>query len=240
MARPGIMIYFDMLEPIRVLPDEDKGRLLVAILEYGQTGILPEFDGMLALAWGFVQPKIDRDAEAYSESMLQRQYAAFCKKRKNIWMPKISFDEWVVMSEDERQRAVDPVASRYPSTSTSTSTPSAAASASSPASESSSSATAAAAVTGTTSTADPEEVARALAAAAADRQLKCMNGELGRGVVFLTDGQIEDLLDRLGLDAFDHYVDKLSNFILKNNARVASHYDTILKWWQEDCGLKGR
>ena len=51
MARPGIMIYFDMLGPIRVLPDADKGRLLVAMLEYGQEGKLPRFDGMLALAW---------------------------------------------------------------------------------------------------------------------------------------------------------------------------------------------
>lgn len=32
MARPGIMLYFDILEPIRVLPDADKGRLLVAML----------------------------------------------------------------------------------------------------------------------------------------------------------------------------------------------------------------
>ena len=63
MARPGVMLYFDMLEPIRVLSDEDKGRLLVAILEYGKDGVVPEFSGMLALAWGFVRPKIDRDLE---------------------------------------------------------------------------------------------------------------------------------------------------------------------------------
>ena len=65
MGRPGIMLYFDILEPIRVLPDEDKGRLLVAILEYGKDGTAPEFEGMLALAWGFVRPKIDRDLQEY-------------------------------------------------------------------------------------------------------------------------------------------------------------------------------
>ena len=69
MPRPGIMIYFDMLGPIRVLPDADKGRLLVAMLEYGQTGKVPDFDGMLALAWGFVQPKIDKDEEEYNLSV---------------------------------------------------------------------------------------------------------------------------------------------------------------------------
>jgi len=50
MARPGVMLYFDMLEPIRVLPDEDKGRLLVAILEYGKDGVVPEFSGMLMVS----------------------------------------------------------------------------------------------------------------------------------------------------------------------------------------------
>ena len=42
MARPGIMVYFDMLGPIKVLPDADKGRLFVAMLEYGQSGIWAE------------------------------------------------------------------------------------------------------------------------------------------------------------------------------------------------------
>lgn len=51
MARPGIMLYFDILEPLKVLPDADKGRLFVAILEYGQFGVVPEFEGMLAMAW---------------------------------------------------------------------------------------------------------------------------------------------------------------------------------------------
>lgn len=64
MARPGIMLYFDILDPIRVLPDADKGRLLVAMLEYGKNGTVPEFEGMLELAWGFVKPKIDKDSES--------------------------------------------------------------------------------------------------------------------------------------------------------------------------------
>ena len=82
MARPGIMLYFDILEPIKVLPDADKGRLLVAMLEYGQTGTVPVFDGMLALAWGFVKPKIDKDEAEYNQSVLRRQYATTCRERK--------------------------------------------------------------------------------------------------------------------------------------------------------------
>lgn len=61
-----------------------------------------------------------------------------------------------------------------------------------------------------------------------------LQGELGKGVVALTDNQIDVLLDRMGLEMFDHYVAKLSNFIVQTGAQVKSHYATILKWWMED------
>lgn len=77
------------------------------------------------------------------------------------------------------------------------------------------------------------------AAAAAARKVKAINGELGKGVVYLSDDQIEDLLDKLGLDLFDRYVDKLASFILDKGARVKNHYDTILRWWREDSRLEG-
>lgn len=50
----------------------------------------------------------------------------------------------------------------------------------------------------------------------------------------LSDEQVDKLLETLGLDAFDHYVSKLADFIIKNGATVKSHYDTILRWWRED------
>lgn len=238
MARPGIMLYFDILEPIRVLPDEDKGRLLVAMLEYGQSGVLPEFDGMLALAWGFIKPKLDKDENSYENSKLQRKYAAFCKQRANSNLSKIPFEIWLDMDEDERKRAasgdyepqrpVDFVNGRYPTTPTSTATPTAT---STPTNTSASSSTAAA-VTGTTN-ADGED----FAAAAADRKLKYLNGELGKGVVVLSDYHVDLLLEKLGIEMFDHYVTKLADFIIKNGATVKSHYNTILRWWTEDSGV---
>lgn len=240
MARPGIMLYFDILEPIRVLPDADKGRLLVAMLEYGEYGTVPQFDGMLALAWGFIRPKLDRDEGSYENAKLQRKYAAFCKKRAGLNLPKIPFEEWLDMPEDERQRMVttdnepqrpvDSVNGRYPTTTaaaTSTVTPTAAVTLS-PSSTVTPKSTAAAAGT---------EFA---AATAEQREMRMMGGELGKGVVLLSQDQTDDLLDLLGIDAFDYYVDKLSSFIIKNNAKVANHYETILKWWREDSGLENR
>lgn len=232
MARPGIMLYFDILEPIRVLPDADKGRLLVAMLEYGQSGIVPEFDGMLALAWGFVKPKIDRDEESYEDAKIQRKYAAFCKRRTALNLPKVPFEEWMNMDNEERQRAVAsvneplravaPVGSRYPTTTATSPTPT----------SSSTSATAAAAAT--TNTTEPDGAA----ATAAERKVKVLGGELGKNVVFLSDEQFSDLLDRMDLETFNHYVTKLSNFIIKNDAHVKNHYETILRWWEEDSGIR--
>ena len=68
-------------------------------------------------------------------------------------------------------------------------------------------------------------------------QLKIMGGKLGKGVLRLSDEQLDDLIDRLGLDGFDTYSERLADFILKNNATVANHYATILKWWEEDKGV---
>lgn len=64
--------------------------------------------------------------------------------------------------------------------------------------------------------------------------LELMYGTLGKGVVLLTDAQKDALLDKLGFDAFNHYVNKLATFIIKNDATVGNHYQTILKWAKED------
>ena len=71
-------------------------------------------------------------------------------------------------------------------------------------------------------------------AAAAANKLQPVKGTLGQGVVFLTDNQMTDLLDKMGVECFDHYVKQLASFIKSKNANVKSHYDTILKWWNED------
>ena len=225
MARPGIMLYFDILEPIKVLPDADKGRLLVAMLEYGQTGVVPVFDGMLALAWGFVKPKIDKDSEEYNRTVLKRQYATFCRDRKRKGEPDISFEEWLMTIDNQDDQVIPHDTKWHPTTATTT-TPS------TPTNTSTTITTAAAATTSTTQT--------EFATAATDKKVNVVGGELGKNVVFLSDDQIADLLEKMGIDTFDHYVDKLSSFIIKNGAHVKNHYETILRWWQEDAAVRGK
>lgn len=218
MARPGIMVYFDMLGPIKVLPDADKGRLFVAMLEYGQSGTVPVFDGMLALAWGFVKPKIDKDEAEYNLSVQRRQYATVCRERKRKGEPEITFDEWLktnVIIDHQRTSMMTNDDQWYPTTTTTTKT-------------TTPTATAAAVTTKTTDDGGD----------GAENKVKALGGDLGKGVVFLSDEQFSDLLDKMDLETFNHYVDQLSTFIINNNARVKSHYDTILKWWREDSAVQ--
>lgn len=74
-------------------------------------------------------------------------------------------------------------------------------------------------------------------AATAKSAFRFLSGKLGKGVVLLSEEQMEDLLDKLGLDGFDFYVEKLADFILHKQANVSNHYATILKWWQQDKGV---
>lgn len=219
MARPGIMVYFDMMGPLDRLPDAEAGRLFRAMLIYGKTGVLPEFDTLaLSLAWEFVKPKLDKDSEEYNRTVLKRQYATFCRDRKKKNEPEITFEEWLMTIDDHNYQVISSDNKWYPTTTTATST-------------TTSTTTTTAAATTATATAEP---------AAADIERRFLGGELGKGVVLLSNEQIEALLEKLGLDAFNYYVDKLSSFIIANDAKVKNHYETILKWWQEDGRTAGR
>lgn len=78
------------------------------------------------------------------------------------------------------------------------------------------------------------------ATATEENQLKLIGGDLGKNVVYLTDRQLGDLMDRLGLDAFNRYVERLANFIIENNAHIKCHYKMILKWWEEDTKVSNK
>lgn len=74
--RPGVLLYFDVRPSLRRLSLEEKGRLFEAILDYGELGEPPQFDGMLGIAWDFIQPRLDVDADRYDQRCRQAQEAA--------------------------------------------------------------------------------------------------------------------------------------------------------------------
>ncbi len=55
-----------------------------------------------------------------------------------------------------------------------------------------------------------------------------------RSVIHMTPRQTNDLVEKIGLDGYAHYVLKLADFIRSRRANVKDQYATILKWWEED------
>ena len=239
-----MMIYFEMMEPLRQLSDGDRGRLFLAMLEYGKEGVEPKFRGKLRITWDFVKPKLDRDREEYARTVQRRRYATACRERKRKGEPEIRFEDWLAAEEEREKGVVSHDANDdqwYPTaTVTPTVTPTTTA-AVTPTATATTTATPTATTKTTAATAaaaTANAASASVAATAAQRELKKMGGMLGKGVVLLSDDQIGDLLDRMGLDAFDHYVEKLAEFIVTRDARVKGHYETILRWWRQDMGIE--
>lgn len=94
--RPGIILYFDMVEPLKALENEEKGQPLDAMLDYGQFGVIPKFDGYLTVAWGFIRPKLDADAKRYRKRVVKNTYSSYCarEKKKNDDKTLLEFEEW--------------------------------------------------------------------------------------------------------------------------------------------------
>ena len=68
---------------------------------------------------------------------------------------------------------------------------------------------------------------------------KMLGGELGRGVVFLSNAQMDDLLDKLSIEEFNHYVGVVADCILKGRPfRKKTHYQAILDMAAADRMVK--
>lgn len=76
MARPGIMLYFDVRPCLKRLTMEQQGELFNAILDFGENGVVPSFDGLLGIAWDFIEPRLVRDNERYEKTVSARRAAA--------------------------------------------------------------------------------------------------------------------------------------------------------------------
>lgn len=65
-------------------------------------------------------------------------------------------------------------------------------------------------------------------------------GGIGKGVVFLNDEQIGDLIDKLGIEEFDYYVGIVADCELKGKSfRKKTHYQAILDMALKDRKIRG-
>ena len=93
--RPGVMLYFDTISPaLARLSNEQRGALLMGIVEYAQTGALPELDSMTGMAFDMLRPSIDRDGDKYEDKRIHAQYMAYCRRQNERGEAKITEDEY--------------------------------------------------------------------------------------------------------------------------------------------------
>ena len=68
-----------------------------------------------------------------------------------------------------------------------------------------------------------------------------IGGSLGKGVVFLSEEQMDDLLSWLSKDEFDHYIEVIANCELSGKKYTnKTHYQAICDMAMKDRGIPKR
>ena len=93
--KPGVMIYFELRAMLKLLPDEEKGKLFEAILEYGETGCIRELSDTLRIVWPLIQNRLDSDSLRYNLVGLKRRYAAYVRWAKEHFEEPKSYADWI-------------------------------------------------------------------------------------------------------------------------------------------------
>lgn len=120
MAKPGVMIYFDIRPGLRRLTTEERGELFDVILDYAEFGKEPDVNGMVGLAWDLIRPKIDRDTCKYNEQITKKQYAVYVREEKKKGNKPLKFDDWLLSHDNTCNQQVSHDNNRHLTTSVTT------------------------------------------------------------------------------------------------------------------------
>lgn len=81
--RQGFVLYHDIRKPLAILTDAQRGKLFLAILDYSELGIEPDFDDVaLDLAFAFIRQTMDSCAERWEEIREKRAAAGSAGGRR--------------------------------------------------------------------------------------------------------------------------------------------------------------
>ena len=71
-TKKGFVLYYDYRQHLALLTDEERGKLLMALLDYGESGTAPELEGMALMAFSFISSQMVRDEQKYQEIAKKR------------------------------------------------------------------------------------------------------------------------------------------------------------------------
>lgn len=69
--KKSFLVYMDCEQHLQLLSNEERGKLFMALFGYTKRGEIPQFDGMLKMAFSFIKAQMDRDIEKY-EAICER------------------------------------------------------------------------------------------------------------------------------------------------------------------------
>lgn len=70
MQKNSFLIYHEYREHLKLLTDEQRGQLLMALIDYSEAGEIPELDGITQMAFSFIRSQMDRDNEKYESRVV--------------------------------------------------------------------------------------------------------------------------------------------------------------------------
>lgn len=91
--------YYESLEIIRNLTDEQAGKLYKAKYEYMETHVSPKFDDpSLKIIWNYEKAKMDRDFKGLYISRVTGLYGSYCKRTPKD--QQLSKYDWVMWQKN--------------------------------------------------------------------------------------------------------------------------------------------
>ena len=108
--RPGIMVYFELLDALEDYNAEEAGQLFLAMLRYGQYGELPEFaDRGMRTLWMSTKRKIDMDNRSYEQACCNRRYSTYVREAKKRGETILDRDEWERRQQEETSNDINSI-----------------------------------------------------------------------------------------------------------------------------------
>lgn len=93
--RPGIILYFNLLDKLDDMTCEEVGTIIVALKHYAKTGEEPAFeDRYFKSIWADFRAACDNDAKRYEERKIQSSYAAYCREEKKKGCEPVSLNDF--------------------------------------------------------------------------------------------------------------------------------------------------
>ncbi len=102
--RPGIRVYFEWGKVVAKMRDAEAGRLLKAMLSYGDSGEEPELSGAADSIWPLIKVRLDQDGKRYNQVCLRNAYNRFVGACKAKGEQPLDFEMWEELIYKPKQR----------------------------------------------------------------------------------------------------------------------------------------